>query len=346
LSSQAAVSHSTDEIEAHAAPDCLICGRPGISQHTELRDRIFDVPRLWQHRTCRRCHLTWLDPRPTKDSIGALYREYFTVEPGPAPPSSPTRAAAHARALRALGYSVEPVSVSISKRLIARSGIMSEIAAADVLFLPNTEGGKVLDVGCGGGQLLATLQALGWEVAGLEPEPRSAAAAARLLQVPIFAGGIETADLPPAHYDAIVMSHVFEHLPDPVDALRRCAAALKPGGRLYLLTPNTASLGRRIFGTRWLHWDVPRHIFIYDAQSLRLIAEMAGLHVVELRTIARKARWSWRASRMIGKSVRPTDESLPSARADKLAAAGFQLLEHALKRFVPVGEELLLVAGK
>jgi 2-polyprenyl-3-methyl-5-hydroxy-6-metoxy-1,4-benzoquinol methylase len=340
------MSHSTDGIEAHAAPDCLICGRPGISIHTELRDRIFDVPRVWQHRRCRRCHLIWLDPRPAKDSVGALYREYFAAEPGPAPPSSPTRAAARAHALRALGYHVEPVAAPISQRWIARSGMLSEIAAADVLFLPNTQGGKVLDVGCGGGQLLANLQALGWAVAGLEPEPRSAAAAARLLQVPIFAGGIETAELPRSHYDAIVMSHVIEHLPDPVDALRRCAAALKPGGRLYMLTPNTDSLGRRIFGTRWLHWDVPRHIFIYNAHSLRLIAELAGLQVIEQRTIARKARWAWRASRMIGMSVRPTDEGLPSARVDKVAAAGFQLVEHALKRFVPVGEELLLVAGK
>jgi 2-polyprenyl-3-methyl-5-hydroxy-6-metoxy-1,4-benzoquinol methylase len=346
LSSQATVPQRNDGIEANVAPDCLICGRPGVPIHTELRDRIFDVPGSWKHRTCRRCHLTWLDPRPTDDSIGALYQEYFATDAVPAPRPSLMRAAANAHALQALGYRVEPVVAPISKRLIARSGLMAEIAAGDVLYLPNREGGKVLDVGCGGGQLLANLQALGWEVAGLEPEPRSAAAAAHLLKVPIFEGGIETAELPPAHYDAIVMSHVIEHLPYPVAALRRCAAALKPGGRLYMLTPNTASLGRRIFGTRWLHWDVPRHIFIYDAHSLRRVAEMAGLHVVEQRTIARKARWAWRASRMISRSIRPTDEGLSSARTDKLAAAAFQLVEHALKRFVPAGEELLLVAGK
>jgi SAM-dependent methyltransferase len=339
-------------IATRPAPACLLCARDGGLLHVELRDRIFNVPGTWQHRCCATCGLTWLDPRPEPSSVPALYAQYFA--PHDASPAaseageSRSRLREHARnrALRELGYDLPATQAPFMARVIANTPPLKELAASEVHFLPFIRGGKVLDVGCGSGQLLAQLQRLGWDVTGIEPDPRSAAAAARLLGRPVLVGGIGEVDLPDNHFDAIVLSHVIEHLVDPLAALGHCARALKPGGRIVITTPNTNSFGRRIFKRDWLHWDVPRHIFIYDANSLRALAEKAGLRVSSVRSLARKARWAWRASRMIQKAVPPTDDHMPSTRADRALAGVFQLCEHAVAGITPAGEELLLVATR
>ena len=59
---------------------------------------------------------------------------------------------------------------------------------------------------------------------------------------------------------AIVMWHALEHLPSPRQALRDAAQRLLPGGNLVIAVPNIGSLQAQVFGERWLHLDLPRHL--------------------------------------------------------------------------------------
>src|SRR5207245_1005319 len=128
----------------------------------------------------------------------------------------------------------------------------------EIRHLPSVNGGRLLDVGCGSGDYLVRMRALGWDVAGLEPD-HAAASQARRRDLAVEVGTAETADFPAESFDAITLSHVIEHLHDPHVALERCARWLKPHGVLWLATPDLDSAGQRRYGRDWLALDPPRH---------------------------------------------------------------------------------------
>jgi SAM-dependent methyltransferase len=111
--------------------------------------------------------------------------------------------------------------------------------------------GDVLDVGAGGGRLLAALHARGWAVSGIDPSPHMVALAHA--RVPGAAERVSVAhaeDLPfrDEAFDAVVVLAVLEYT-DVHAALRECARVLRPGGRILIglrSCPSPATVWRRV----------------------------------------------------------------------------------------------------
>lgn len=97
-----------------------------------------------------------------------------------------------------------------------------------------------------------------------------------------------------ATFDYVNCSHVLEHVPNPIDVLKQISRVLKPGGILYLETPDTrwASLPRIPLLTSdsgtYNFWDDPTHLRRYSRPSLRKGVEMAGLNSL---TTFRARKW-------------------------------------------------------
>ena len=66
------------EIKTEQINQCLLCGRLGTTRYTNLPDRLFDTPGVWELQVCPACGLTWLSPRPVAEDIQQTYLEYFT----------------------------------------------------------------------------------------------------------------------------------------------------------------------------------------------------------------------------------------------------------------------------
>jgi len=142
--------------------------------------------------------------------------------------------------------------------------------------------GRFLDVGCGGGFLVETARDLGWTAEGTEV---SAAAAdfGRGRGLTIHVGVLADAKLPAGAFDVITMMEVVEHVPSPVALIAECAALLRPGGALYLTTPNWASLSRRVLGARWS--AIGRdHVVYFTPRHMRRALRAAGLAPVRVTT--------------------------------------------------------------
>ena len=149
-------------------------------------------------------------------------------------------------------------------------------------FVP--PGGRFLDFGCGGGYLLRNAIARGWRATGYDVGAR-AIASCRAQGLPVTD---DLASLPDRAFDAIYLSHVFEHVAEPgplVEGLRRLLA---PGGRVLIEVPNARSLRARLSlpalsrrtGVDERYRAFPIHLFYYSAPSLRTMLERHGLDVV------------------------------------------------------------------
>lgn len=140
---------------------------------------------------------------------------------------------------------------------------------------------RVLDIGCGGGTVLASLAAPGRALFGVEPDATARELAASR-GITVEAGTAEA--IPPGtrsrDYDLILMTHVLEHCADPGLALRNVHSLLAPGGGFYCEVPNCAALHFQTYSEISEMLDVPRHVHFFTPQSLRRLMEQAGFEVV------------------------------------------------------------------
>jgi SAM-dependent methyltransferase len=139
--------------------------------------------------------------------------------------------------------------------------------------------GRILDVGCGVGDLAAVFSRHGWRASGIEPSAQ-AAAHARAAGVDAVTGTLADAPWEDGSFDAIIFNHSLEHIDDPAQAVADAARLLRPGGLLAIAVPNFGSWHRRLFGSAWFQLDLPRHLQHFDRDSLAKLIRAAGLRPV------------------------------------------------------------------
>ncbi len=132
---------------------------------------------------------------------------------------------------------------------------------------------SLLDVGCGDGAFLLEAKRSGWDVIGTEVEPKGA----RSSGLRVFEALEESAALAP--FDCVTLWHSLEHLKDPLQALRTIRGMLRPKGMVLIAVPDFGGFQARLFGRRWFHLDVPRHLYHFSKAALVSILRSAGLEV-------------------------------------------------------------------
>jgi len=145
-------------------------------------------------------------------------------------------------------------------------------------------GRRVLDVGCGPGLFLAQARRRGWNALGIEPSRQAAAhcQAQGLDVVNDFLSSASAAML--GQFDAVHLSEVLEHIPDPAGMLGLIHGLLQPGGVLCVVVPNDYSpfqkALRQVEGfDPW--WVVPpHHLNYFERASLARLLERSGFEVL------------------------------------------------------------------
>jgi SAM-dependent methyltransferase len=247
---------------ATAVPSCPGCGTAVERPEVLLRghDRLTGAPGRFTVLACPDCGLAFTHPRLQPEDFAIYYPEsYSAYEPN-----------------------VSDHRPSLGERLgaLQRQAIVQFGPYRRVWQRPP---GRLLDVGCGTGDLAAIFGRRGWSVAGIEP---SAAAAehARATGVEAVAGTLADAPWGDGEFDAILFNHSLEHIDDPAAAVADAARLLRPDGLLAIAVPNFGSWHRRAFGSAWFQLDLPRHLQHFDRDSLSNLVEAAGLRPVETTT--------------------------------------------------------------
>lgn len=147
-------------------------------------------------------------------------------------------------------------------------------------------GATLLDVGAGNGTAVRALRAAGVDAHGVEPSALAVEAAHARGAPTVLAGTLDDNPQAGRAFEVVRMFQTLEHMPDPVDALRRARALLAPGGRVVVGVPNLGALGRRAFGASWNGLELPRHLHHFTRATLAAVMEAAGLRVASVRTVA------------------------------------------------------------
>lgn len=134
---------------------------------------------------------------------------------------------------------------------------------------------RILDVGCGRGLLLEALAELGFRNL-IAADPFLPNDVKRASRVEFRKATIHEIT---GEFDVIMFHHAFEHISDPGPTLKAVERLLAPGGRCVIRIPTVSSYAWEHYKTDWVQLDVPRHFYIYSVESMRILADQAGLEL-------------------------------------------------------------------
>ena len=231
---------------------CVACDNAALQPFFVASDWTFgtaDANERFSYWRCSACGSVAAHPAPSPETLRRAYASSYFVTDRP----------------NLLERALEPLARREARRIVNAS----------------PAGGELLDVGCSAGTFMARLRASGWigPIRGLEPDAEAARRAERLVGVPVRVGGVETLREERPGLAAVVLRHVIEHVPQPLETLQDVHSLLAPGGVLYLGTPDARTLSARVFGRYWDGYDPPRHLFAFSAEGLRMLLERAGFAI-------------------------------------------------------------------
>lgn len=155
--------------------------------------------------------------------------------------------------------------------------------------------GAFLDVGAATGFFLKLAVGRGWAAKGVEVSDY-ACRVAEAAGLTVHCGTLESASFPEASFDVITLLDVIEHVPSPKATIAECQQVLKPGGLIFLNTPDTASLWARLFGKRWHAYCPPEHLSCFNAANLSRLLEHSGFRVLRVGKISKHFTPAYTAS--------------------------------------------------
>lgn len=140
--------------------------------------------------------------------------------------------------------------------------------------------GKVLDIGCGTGSLLAPLTGR-FDTFGIEINAE-AASLAQSRGIRIIAGDMDELSAQPETFDAVVASDVIEHVFNPLELVQGMLAKTAPDGYVVISTGNSDAWSWHLAGSRFWYCYLPEHISFVSPSWFRLHAAMLGVEVANV----------------------------------------------------------------
>ena len=242
----------------------------------DLRDRLHGTPGTFDVWECTVCRVLRLESSRVEDPSG-YPPEYYAYAQHQQVRSSMVR--------RLRSGAVDAVLPKLWQaaffptpgvRVAAMGALRRQSVAEELLLYSHSWSRSLLDIGCGSGQFLAGAHRLGFKATGLERDPHGVTAA-RLAGVECAQGSVETLGGDERTYDIIRLSHVLEHLGDPLRSLRLLRERLAAGGVLAIGVPNARGVVARYFEEDWFQLDPPRHVWGFGPDNLLRLLNRAGL---------------------------------------------------------------------
>jgi SAM-dependent methyltransferase len=235
---------------------CNLCGSDD-SIPLKIETRIVSLKPPLALVKCKNCGLIYLNPRPPKEEIRNIYKTYNYFSQ--------------------YGVILETYSLAdyVKQRLIQ----------LEKSKLPPR---RILEVGCGTGHFLNYAHSRGWDAYGVDISPWAGKHMREKFNLKIFVGELEEAKFKSNFFDVVHMSHVLEHVRNPLATLKELSRVLKKEGILIIEVPNEFSSLRykiRLLIRHPIFYEIPSpHLFFFSAITLKHILQKAGFRIVKFTT--------------------------------------------------------------
>jgi len=141
---------------------------------------------------------------------------------------------------------------------------------------------NLLDVGCGTGDFLRVAQQNHWSVSGIEPNEQARQIANQKTNNSVF-DSEQLAQFKNHSFDVITLWHVLEHLPNLEEQVSTLKTLLKEKGTLIIAVPNHKSYDAEYYKNFWAAYDVPRHLWHFNQDSISKLFATQNMQVVKTK---------------------------------------------------------------
>jgi SAM-dependent methyltransferase len=235
---------------------CAICQGSHLELFCTVEDRE-ERGRSWEIWRCQSCGYGWTMPWLEKTEVARYYPASY------------------------LGDTHRRMEDFLSGKLKGSRSWQMELDKVK-LVESFASAGKILDVGCAHCSFLLALNSRRWQRMGVEYiREVTEIVQSYVPSLEVHPGDIHSAELDDDSLDVVTYWHVFEHLHDPRQNLKRTLELLRPGGHLFISVPRFDNWQPRTFKNFWHCFDVPRHLHHFSQRSLEILLEEVGFSALE-----------------------------------------------------------------
>jgi len=233
--------------------NCKICNKSNFKEFIKLKD-YFLTQEDFSILYCADCGFKFTYPLPDVKDLGNYYKSEKYVS--------------HSDTKKGLFFNVY--------QLVKKYALKNKYK----LITENTSKGNILDYGCGTGDFLRNFKENNWTSFGIEPdeETRRYATQKQGLKIthPETINNFEKNS-----FNAITLWHVLEHVPDLNEKLNIFKSLLTKNGILVIAVPNSDSYDAKHYGKFWAAYDVPRHLYHFNTNTLTQLLEKNGFEIIK-----------------------------------------------------------------
>lgn len=233
---------------------CPICKNLNHEKVLECKD--FTVSgEVFSIVACRNCTFKFTNPRPEERIIHKYYesKDYISHNDSGVGP------------------------IDIVYRAVRKKTLQNKLNLINRLSYHK---GKLLDIGCGTGSFLEICKKNGWETKGIEPDKTARKRAQQLSNSTIEANFLLA--YPNETFDIITMWHVLEHVYALDETIQKIKKNLSENGKIIVAVPNCNSFDANLYQQYWAAYDVPRHLYHFSKETIKLLFQKHGLKVEEI----------------------------------------------------------------
>ena len=247
---------------------CRICGNAEGNRTLSAREMMFGMRDAFEYVECSACGCVQIAHVPA--DLGRYYPSDYYSYAAPHRYRRVGRALQRMRADHLLGWP------NLAGWLMTRRfGVPPTIEYLRHARVKRSA--SVLDIGCGSGELLLAMRSYGFRhLTGVDPFVANDIDYGNGVRV--WKRNIHVHN---ETHDFIMLHHTFEHMDEPQSVLTRVRAMLNPGGVVLIRLPVASSDAFATYRSDWVQLDAPRHLFLHTPKSLALLAERAGLAIVD-----------------------------------------------------------------
>jgi len=251
--------------------NCRICDNTSRNNTYEVQEKLFGLGDVFIYFECASCGCLQIKEIPS--DMSRYYPEsYYSYN------IAPTKQ--RGNSLKNLQTRLKDTYAVFNKGLLGKLlfAVSSKSVLRSLSRINLTLESRILDVGCGSGALLYSLKNIGFNnLLGADPFVGADFTYPNGLTI-----RKQTAADIDGEWDLVMFHHSFEHVADPLETLRSVARLLAEGGVCLLRFPTVSSYAWEYYRTNWVQLDAPRHFYLHSLDSIRLLAEKAGLRLEQV----------------------------------------------------------------